>query len=91
MIFVLHCRVLPGQVPRLPQFRAQHGAHAASSPIKILAAGPTLPDEGGDPIGGVYVFEAESPAVAEAFYAGDPYVREGIWTRTLLERFDRRV
>jgi uncharacterized protein len=91
MIFVLHCRVLPGGVPRLPQFRPQHFAHTANSPIKVLAAGPTLPDEGGDPIGGVYIFEAESREVAEAFYAGDPYVREGIWTRTLLERMDKRV
>lgn len=50
-----------------------------------------MPDEGGEPIGGVYIFEATDRAVAETFYASDPYVREGIWQRTLLERLDKRI
>ena len=91
MIFVLHCRVNPGQAQRLPQYREQHRAHTAASPIKVLAAGPTLPDEGGESIGGVYIFEAADRTVAEAFYADDPYVREGIWQRTVLERLDKRI
>ncbi len=78
----------PGQAERLPLFRAEHRAYAASAPVKILAVGPTLPDGAGPPIGGVYIFEADSRESAEAFYAGEPYAREGLWTRTLLERID---
>lgn len=91
MIFVLHCRLNPGQAERLPLFRAEHRSYVPKTPVKILAVGPTLPDGEGPPIGGLYILEAESREAVEAFYAGEPYAREGIWTRTLLERIDIRL
>jgi uncharacterized protein YciI len=91
MIFILHCRVKPGQAARLPEFRAQHFAHAQSSGLKLVGAGPTLSDDGGEIIGGLYIIEAESRAAVDAYYDSDPYCTEGIWEKTLLERFDKRV
>jgi uncharacterized protein YciI len=91
MIFVLHCRMEQGQAPRLPEFRPQHLAYVQSSGIKILGAGPTLSEDGTEIIGGVYIFDVADRAAALAFYNGDPYVREGLWKSTLLERFDKRV
>jgi len=90
MIFMLHCRVKPGQAARLPEFRAQHFAHVQSSPIKLLGAGPTR-DDNGEIIGGLYIFDAPNRAVAESLYDNDPYVREGLWTKTALEIYDKRV
>jgi len=91
MIFVLHCKVEPGQSGRLPEFREAHRAHAMSGLVRILGAGPTLSDDGGQIIGGVYIIDADGRAQAQAFYDGDPYVKEGIWRMTLLERYDKRV
>ncbi len=91
MIFILHCRVKPQQSVRLPQFREQHRAHVQSSGIKLLGAGPTLSDDGQEIIGGLYIFEAENRAAAEVLYDTDPYVREGLWEKTLLEVYDKRI
>lgn len=90
MIFMLHCRLLPGQAARLSEFRAAHQSHVQSSPIKLLTAGPTR-DESGEIIGGLYVFEADSRAVADALYDDDPYVMNGLWRKTVLEIYDKRI
>ena len=90
MIFMLHCRLLPGQAARLAEFRAEHQAHVQSSSIKLLTAGPTR-DERGEIIGGLYVFEADNRAVADALYDNDPYVRNGLWRKTVLEIYDKRI
>jgi uncharacterized protein len=91
MLFILHCTVLPGQAERLPQFREQHRAHAMAGPVKIVSAGPTLSDDGEQLIGGLYVFEAASREEVETFYQRDPYVQNGVWRKTVLERWDKRV
>jgi len=91
MLFILHCTVLPGQAARLPEFRDQHRAHAMAGPVKIVGAGPTLSDDGEQIIGGLYVLEAASRAEVDTFYEGDPYVRNGIWKKTVIERYDKRV
>jgi uncharacterized protein YciI len=91
MLFILHCVVQPGQAERLAQFRDQHRAHAQAGLVKIVSAGPTLSDDGERLIGGLYVFEAESREEVEAFYDRDPYVQNGIWKQSLLERWDKRV
>lgn len=90
MIFMLHCRLMPGQAARLTEFRAQHQAHVQASPIKLLTAGPTR-DDSGEIIGGLYVFEADSRAVADALHDDDPYVRNGLWRKTVLEIYDKRI
>ena len=51
-------------------------ARAAHERGELLMAGALA--EPAD--GAVFVFSAETPAVAEAFAQGDPYVREGIVT-----------
>ena len=91
MIFILHCRVKPGQARRLPEFRDKHMAHVQVSGIKLLSAGPTLSDDGSEIIGGLYVLEAQDRQEVESFYGSDPYVLEGLWERTLLEVWDKRV
>jgi uncharacterized protein YciI len=91
MLFILHCKLRRDQASRLEQFRPQHFSHAKSGLVKIVNAGPTLTDDGREIIGGVYIFEAEDRATAERYYSSDPYAREGIWEKTLLEVFDKRV
>lgn len=63
---------------RLP-FRAAHLAHARAAVERgELILGGAL----ADPIdGAVLLFRGDSPAVAEAFAAADPYVTNGVITR----------
>jgi uncharacterized protein YciI len=52
-------------------------------PIKIISAGPLL--SGDDPIGSVFIIEAENADQVRAFIAADPYVINDVY-----ESFDIR-
>ena len=72
--------------PRGAELRKQHRpAHLAGlEPLdaegRIRHAGPLL-DAGGQPVGSLILFEAESLDAARALAARDPYVVEGVFER----------
>jgi uncharacterized protein len=79
MHFLLMYDLAADYVERRPLFRAEHLALAWATAERgeLLLAGALA-----DPVdGAVLLFSGESPAVAEAFVARDPYVREGLVTR----------
>ena len=70
----------------LPARLANREAHLAfiqARPGVLRVAGPFL-DDAGDPIGSMLVIEVQDRAEAEAFQAGDPYTRAGLFQRTEL-------
>ena len=76
MHFLLMYDTAPDYLERRPQFRTEHLAlaWAAADRGELLLAGALA-----DPVdGAVLLFQGESPAVAEAFAARDPYVRNGL-------------
>ena len=76
MHYLLLYDVVPDYVERRAVFRDEHlslawQAHARG---ELLLAGALA-----DPVdGAVLLFSSDSPAVAEAFAAADPYVRNGL-------------
>lgn len=79
MHYLLFYDVVPDYVGRRAPLRAEHLAlaRAAVARGELLLAGALA-----DPTdGAVLLFRADSPAVAEAFAAADPYVRHGLVTR----------
>ncbi len=58
--------------------RESHLAYcrAAGTPVKLAGA---LLDENGQPEGSLLVIECDSIAAAEAFAAGDPYAKVGLF------------
>jgi uncharacterized protein YciI len=70
---------VPDVLDRRPPLRAEHLALARAAVARgELVLGGAL----ADPVdGAVLLFRADSPAVAEAFAAADPYVRHGLVTR----------
>ena len=79
MHYLLLYDVVPDYVERRVPFRAEHLslARAAFDRGELVLGGALA-----DPVdGAVLVFRGESPAVAEAFAATDPYVRNGLVTR----------
>jgi uncharacterized protein YciI len=77
--YLLFYDVVPDYVERRTAYRAEHLAlaRAAHARDELVLAGALA-----DPIdGAVLLFRGESPAVAEAFAAADPYVRHGLVTR----------
>src|SRR5436309_2924153 len=79
MHYLLFYDVVADYAERRLAFRAEHLAHARRAVERgELILGGAL----ADPIdGAVLLFRGSSPAVAEAFTAADPYVKEGLVTR----------
>ncbi len=79
MHYLLFYDVVPDYAVLRAPLRAEHLAHARAAVARgeLLLGGALA-----DPIdGAVLLFRGDSPAVAEAFAAADPYVRHGLVTR----------
>jgi uncharacterized protein YciI len=77
--YLLFYEVVPDYAERRRALRQQHLAHAQAACARgELVLGGAL----ADPIdGAVLLFRGESPAMAEAFAAADPYITHGLVTR----------
>jgi len=79
MHYLLFYDVVPDYMERRAPLRAEHLAlgRAAVARGELVLGGALV-----DPTdGAVLLFRGDSPAVAEAFAAADPYVRHGLVTR----------
>ena len=79
MHYLLFYDVVDDYVTRRVPLRPQHIAYARQAVARgelVLAGAVANP-----PDGAVFLFRGSSPAAAEAFAAGDPYVTHGIVTR----------
>jgi uncharacterized protein YciI len=77
--YLLFYDVVPNYAEKRVPYRQEHLAlgKAACERGELILGGALA-----DPIdGAVLLFEGDSPAAAEAFAAGDPYVRHGLVTR----------
>lgn len=78
MHYLLFYDVAPDYLDRRTAHRPEHLALARAAHARgdLLLAGALA-----EPVdGAVFLFTGESPAVAEAFAAADPYVRHGLVT-----------
>ncbi len=79
MHYLLFYDVVPDYLTRRAAYRAEHLALARAAHDRgELVLGGALADPAD---GAVLLFRGDSPAVAEAFAAADPYVRHGLVVR----------
>lgn len=79
MHYLLFYDYVPDYLARRGALRAAHLALAKAAVARgELVLGGALAEP---PDAGVLLFQGDSPRVAEAFAAADPYVREGLVTR----------
>ncbi len=78
MHFVIACIDKPGQPELRQENRPDHLEYLSDHTERIVVAGPTLGDDGA-PNGSVLVMEFDDLAQAEAFAAGDPYAKAGVF------------
>ncbi len=79
MHYLLFYDVVPDYLNRRTPFRAEHLAYAWTASVRgeLVLAGALA-----DPVdGAVFLFQGNSPDVAERFAAADPYVTHGLVTR----------
>lgn len=78
MHFILICEDKPGALDLRLANRDAHLAYARATGV-VRAAGPTLAEDGQTMNGSLLVIEVADRAAAEAFAAGDPYAKAGLF------------
>jgi len=79
MHFVIYCKDKPDHMDVRTATRPDHSAYLEQHADKIVAAGPMLTDDGNGMVGSVLLMEFGDRAAAEAWAAGDPYAKAGLF------------
>ncbi|MEI6557385.1 MAG: YciI family protein [Rhodospirillaceae bacterium] len=89
MLYAIYCLDKSGSLEIRLGNRPTHLAYLESQGDKLVTAGPLLSEDGQTPLGSLLVFEADSPAEAEAFAAGDPYAIAGLFASVTIRPWRR--
>ena len=77
--FAVICLDIKDGLERRMSVREAHMAYVRSQPPGFIKlAGPFL-DQGGEMCGSMFIFEADSRATIDAYFAKDPYVTGGVF------------
>jgi len=79
MLFAISCLDHPNSLDLRLANRPTHLDYLNSFLAQIVIAGPLLDDAGEKPVGSLLVMEFADRASAEAFAAGDPYAKAGLF------------
>ena len=89
MLFVINCLDKPDHQAVRAANRDAHLAYLAPLGDRVLAAGPTLTDDGAAMTGSLLIIDFEDRAAAERFVADDPYAKAGLFERVDVSRWRR--
>ncbi len=84
MLYVIHCFDKKDHLQLRTENRPGHIDYLQSYGDKLQAAGPTL-DADEKMNGSVVILELDSLAEAEAFAAGDPYAKAGLFEKVSIQ------
>jgi uncharacterized protein YciI len=88
-VFALICTDKPGAIETRKANRDAHLAYIAETGV-VLQAGPFL-DEEGTMSGSLIILDAADRATAEAWAAGDPYARAGLFSDVRIEAWKKVI
>jgi uncharacterized protein YciI len=80
MLFAITAFDRPGALDLRLKVRPAHFDYLESRATQIRVGGPLL-DQDDQPMGSLLIIEAADRAAAEAFAAGDPYGKEGVFEK----------
>lgn len=84
MLFVIHAIDKPGSLDLRLKTRAAHLDYLTAAGEQVVAAGPTLTDDGAGMTGSVQIIEAADRAAIEDFARNDPYAKAGLFQTTTI-------
>jgi hypothetical protein len=76
---MIHCVDKPNHLAQRMEARPAHLKYCEGFTKEIVLAGPLLTDDGQTMIGSLFILEVPSRKEAEAFAAGDPYRKAGVF------------
>lgn len=89
MNFLLYCVDKAGHGHVRTENRPAHVDYLKSNLDRIVIAGPMLSDDGAAMLGSMLVIEAADRAEAEAFAAGDPYAKAGLFESVTIQAYKK--
>ena len=87
MIWSIVCLDGPDAARLRAAHRAEHAAYLRDADVGVMTCGP-LTDDDGEPVGSLFVIEAEDRAAAERFSAADPFAVTGMWSEVTIHGFE---
>ncbi|ALC16952.1 hypothetical protein DSOUD_2187 [Desulfuromonas soudanensis] len=88
MLYVICCTDKANHLQVRMDNRPAHVEYLKSFGAKLFAAGPTL-NEAGDMNGSVVILDLDSRTDAEAFAAGDPYAKAGLFSAVTINAWKK--
>ncbi len=85
--FVIHAHDNADSAARRAPLREAHLAYLNQNRNLTVARGPLLDDSGDKTIGSLILLDVADKAEAEAFWAGEPFNRDGVYERATMERW----
>jgi uncharacterized protein YciI len=89
MNFALYCVDKANHAQVRAENRPAHLDYLRANLDHLVLAGPLLGDDGTTVLGSLLVIEAADRAAAEAFAAGDPYAKAGLFERVSIRAFKK--
>ncbi|EME67719.1 YciI-like protein [Paramagnetospirillum caucaseum] len=86
-MFMVQCKDKPGHLQTRLDNRAAHLEYAKGFGAKVVIGGPLLSDDGQTMIGSAFVFDTDDRAELDAFLAGDPYGKAGLFESVTVTRY----
>jgi len=84
MLFACYCVDKPDHDQVRSANRPAHLEYLKGKEDRIVAAGAMLAENGQRAIGSLLIIDVEDRAAAEAFLAGDPYGKAGLFESTIV-------
>jgi uncharacterized protein len=89
MNFLLYCVDKAGHGHVRTENRPAHVEYLKTNLDRIVIGGPMLSDDGTAMLGSMLVIEAADRAEAEAFAAGDPYAKAGLFESVTISAYKK--
>lgn len=91
MMFMIDCRDKPGREQLRKDTRQEHLAYLKSFDSQVIAAGPTLSDDGEHMTGSLLIMDFPDQLLAERFAANDPYAKAGLFESVIIRRWKKVI
>jgi uncharacterized protein len=86
MLWAIHCVDNADTAPLRDQHMRSHLHYLDQRKSILVLAGATLTDNGSAAIGSLFIINVQTRSEAEAFSAGDPFTKAGIFERITVTR-----
>lgn len=87
MAYVIVAKDKPDSLALRQRLRPEHLEYLERHAARLLAGGALLEDDGSGGLGSVIIYDTDDRAEVDAFSAGDPFRREGLFAEVAIHRW----